>query len=165
MTRRMKDAAINQELQSGIIFGRQFSTSVVLFQEAVASKLGLNATDYRCLEIIIRNAPLTAKALAKEVNLTTGAITGIVDRLEKAGYVERQTNANDRRSIIINPLITQRQIHEKLGNAFELYRTAIASLFKKYDARQTAAIIDFLTEFVKILKDQTSKLQRELNIC
>ena len=156
----MKDTAINQELQSGIVFGREFSTSVVLFQEALASKLGLNATDYRCLELIIRNAPLSAKALAREVNLTTGAITGIVDHLEKAGYVERQTNANDRRSIIINPLVTEKQIHERLGNILESYRNAIASLFKKYDSKQTSAIVDFLTEFVKILKEQSSKVQR-----
>ncbi|MGD0203286.1 MAG: MarR family transcriptional regulator [Candidatus Bathyarchaeia archaeon] len=153
--------AIEEDLPSGVLFGREFSTSVVLFQEAVASKLGLNATDYRCLELIIRKGSMTAKVLAEEVNLSTGAITGIIDHLEKAGYVERQANPKDRRSIIINPLITHKEIHEKIGNTMESYRTAMTELFKKYDAKQTAAIVDFLQEFVQILKDQTSKLKEK----
>jgi len=151
--------ANEQDLPSGVIFGREFSTSVVLFQEAIASKLGLNATDYRCLEFTVRKGPMTAKALAEEVHLTTGAITGIVDHLEKAGYVERLENPKDRRSIIINPLITQKELHEKLGNIMDSYRDAIAELFKRFDANQIAAIVDFLREFVIILKEQTSNLQ------
>jgi hypothetical protein len=43
----------------------------------------------------------------------------------------------------------------------ESYRTAMTELFKKYDAKQTAAIVDFLQEFVQILKDQTSKLKEK----
>jgi DNA-binding MarR family transcriptional regulator len=148
-----------RDLPYGVLFGRDFSTSVVLFQEALASKLGLNATDYRCLELIIRKDPMTAKALAEEVRLTTGAITGIVDHLEKAGYVERLENPKDRRSIIINPLITHQKIHEKLGNTMDSYRDAIAGLFKRYDSNQVAAIVDFLREFVIVLKEQTAKLQ------
>jgi DNA-binding MarR family transcriptional regulator len=148
-----------QDLPAGVLFGRDFSTSIVLFQEALASKLGLNATDYRCLELIIRKGPMTAKALAEEIRLTTGAITGIVDHLEKAGYVERLENPKDRRSIIINPLITHQKIHEKMGNTMDSYRDAIAELFKRYDSNQVAAIADFLKEFVLVLKEQTAKLQ------
>jgi len=142
-----------------VVFGREFSTSVVLFQEAVAAKLGLNATDYRCLDLIIRKGPMTAKALAEEVRLTTGSITSIVDHLEKAGYVKRLENPKDRRSIIINPLVTHKQLHEKTGDLMDSYRAAMAELFKRYDAYQTATIVDFLREFVKVLKEQASKIR------
>ena len=102
---------------------------------------------------------MTAKALAEEVRLTTGAITGIVDHLEKAGYVERLENPTDRRSVIIRPLITHRGVEKKLGDTMVSYRAAMSKLFGKYDVDQTAAIVDFLREFVQVLKGQTSKLR------
>ncbi len=144
---------------SGIVLGREFSTSVVLFQEAVAARLGLNATDYRCLEVILRRGRMTAKALAEEVHLTTGAITGIIDHLEKADYVERLENPADRRSIIIEPLVTDKQLGKKLGDSMISYRAAMSRLFKRYNADQTAIIVDFLEEFVQVLKTQTSKIK------
>ena len=149
----------DSDLRSGILLGRDFSTSLVLFQESVAMRLGLNATDHRCLEMILRRGPMTAKALSEEARLTTGAITGIVDHLEKAGYVERVENPSDRRSIIIRPLITQKEMEKKIGDAMVPYRAAISELFGKYDADQTAAIVDFLGRFVQVLKTQSSNLR------
>jgi len=148
-----------EDSASGIVLGREFSTSLVLFQEAIAARLGLNATDYRCLDLILRKGQMTAKALAEEVRLTTGAITGIVDHLEKAGYVERLENPMDRRSVIIRPLITHKGLEKKLGDTMVSYRAAMSKLFGKYDKDQTAAIVDFLGEFVQVLKAQTSKLR------
>lgn len=102
---------------------------------------------------------MPAKALAEEMHLTTGAITGIVDHLEKAGYVERLENPSDRRSVIISPLITHQGLAKKLGNTIVAYRTAVSELFGRYDADQTAVIVDFLGKFAQLLKTQTSKLQ------
>ena len=150
---------MEQNSAPGAFLGREFSTSLVLFQEAIALKLGLNATDYRCLEVILRKGPMTAKALAEELHLTTGAITGIVDHLEKAHYVERLENPKDRRSVIIRPLITPKRLDKKLGDSMVAYRAAMSKLFGKYNADQTAVIVDFLREFVQVLKTQTSKLR------
>ena len=150
---------VEQDPAAGIVFGREFSTSLVLFQEAVAARLGLNATDYRCLVVILTRGQMTAKALSEEVRLTTGAITGIVDHLERAGYVVRLENPKDRRSVIISPVITQRGLDKRLGDTMVTYRAAMTKLFGKYDADQTAAIVDFLGEFVQVLRAQTSKLR------
>ena len=144
---------------SGVVLGREFSTSLVLFQEAIATKLGLNATDYRCLEVILRKGKMTAKALSEEVHLTTGAITGIVDHLEKAGYVKRNDNPEDRRSVLISPLVDERGLDKKLGDSMVAYRAEMSNLFRKYDRDQTAVIVDFLGEFMKVLREQTSKLR------
>lgn len=150
---------MGEDSPAGAVLGREFSTSLVLFQEAIAARLGLNATDYRCLEVILRKGRMTAKALSGEVRLTTGAITGIVDHLEEAGYVERLENPRDRRSVIISPLVTQGDVEKKLGDTLASYRAAMAKLFEKYDGEQTAAIVDFLGEFVRVLKAQTARLQ------
>jgi len=128
-----------------------------MFQETLAGKLGLNATDYRCLEVILRKGSMTAKTLAEELRLTTGAITGIADHLERAGYVERLENPADRRSVIISPTVTEKALDKKLGNTILDYRAAMSKLFAKYDKEQTAAIVDFLKEFNQILKSQTSR--------
>jgi DNA-binding MarR family transcriptional regulator len=155
------EAGINlsgEDSASGIVLGREFSTSVVLFQESIATRLGLNATDYRCLDVMLRKGQMTAKSLAEEVRLTTGAITSIVDHLERAGFVERLENPTDRRSVIIRPLVTHKELEKKLGDAMLSYRAAMSKLFGKYDSDQTAAIVDFLEEFVKVLKAQTSML-------
>lgn len=158
MSAERRIALSQEDSASGIVLGREFSTSLVLFQEAIAARLGLNATDYRCLEVILRSGQMTAKALAVELRLTTGAITGIVDHLESAGYVERLENPSDRRSVIVRPCVTQKELDKKLGDAISSYRAAMSKVFERYDARQTAAIVDFLTEFVKVLKTQTSRL-------
>lgn len=140
-------------------FGREFSTSLVLFQESIAARLGLNATDYRCLEVILRKGQMTAKALAEEARLTTGAITGIVDHLERAGYVERIENPKDRRSVIVRPIITHKSLEKKLGDTMVQYRTAMSKLFGRYTQDQVAVIIDFLGEFARLLKEETSKIR------
>ena len=142
---------------AGIVLGREFSTSVVLFQESIAAKLGLNATDYRCLEVILRKGAMPAKTLAEELRLTTGAITGIVDHLEKAGYVERRENLKDRRSVIISPLVSENGVEKKLGKAMAAYRDSMSRLFAKYNKEQIATIVDFLNEFIKILRSQRSR--------
>ncbi len=109
--------------------------------------------------MILRKGRMTAKSLSEEVRLTTGAITGIVDHLEKAGYVERLENPRDRRSVILSPVITQRELDKKLGDTMIAYRAAMSKLFGKYDRDQTIVIVDFLTGFVQVLKAQTSKLR------
>ena len=102
---------------------------------------------------------MTAKALSEEVHLTTGAITGIVDHLEKAGYVKRNDNPEDRRSVLISPLVDERGLDKKLGDSMVAYRAEMSNLFRKYDRDQTAVIVDFLGEFMKVLREQTSKLR------
>jgi len=149
-----------EDSESGIVLGREFSTSVVLFQEAMAVRLGLNATDYRCLDMILRKGQMTAKALAEEARLTTGAITGIVDHLENARYVERVENPVDRRSVIIRPTISQKALERRLGNTILSYRTAMSKLFRKYDEGQIVVIVDFLREFTLVLKAQTAILSK-----
>src|SRR5262249_43014336 len=68
---------------------RQLSAATIMFHQAVADRLGMNVTDHKCADILERNGPMTAGELAERTGLTTGAITGVIDRLEKAGFVRR----------------------------------------------------------------------------
>jgi DNA-binding MarR family transcriptional regulator len=71
------------------------------FDNLAAARLGVNLTDLHCLNIIERSGGLTASALAAQAGLTSGAITGVIDRLERAGYARRERDAGDRRRVMI----------------------------------------------------------------
>src|SRR3954451_23111227 len=81
---------------------RDLATAIVTFHEAVARRLGVTAADQRVLGVLGRMGVATPSRLAESTGLTTGAITGIVDRLERAGFAKRAPNPDDRRSILVH---------------------------------------------------------------
>src|SRR5262245_57499161 len=72
-----------------------------MFHQAVADRLGLNPTDHKAADRRLTRGPMTAGELADATGLTTGAVTGVIDRLEKAGYVRREDDPKDRRRVIV----------------------------------------------------------------
>src|SRR3954470_6827245 len=95
---------------------REISTVTILFHQAIADRLGMNVTDHKCAGILARSGPITAGELARLTGLTTGAITGVVDRLEQAGFVRRARDSSDRRRVIIEP--DAKQIERKIVPLF-----------------------------------------------
>jgi DNA-binding MarR family transcriptional regulator len=71
------------------------------FDDAAAARLGINRTDMRCLDILEREGPMTAGRLAGEAGLTSGGITAVLDHLERAGYVKRVRDTQDRRRVMV----------------------------------------------------------------
>jgi hypothetical protein len=90
LTRKSSAKRKAAPLPPGEALGRELSAAVVLFHEAVAAQLGMSATEWRCLSLLSQQGPATAGRLAQLSGFTTGAITGIVDRLERAGYARRE---------------------------------------------------------------------------
>src|SRR5947209_8850648 len=88
---------------------RVFANQTVLYTQAVAEQLGLNLTDLSCTGILSVEGPMTAGRLAELTGLTTGAITGAIDRLERAGYVRRERDPQDRRRVVVVP-VTERLV-------------------------------------------------------
>jgi DNA-binding MarR family transcriptional regulator len=80
---------------------RSYQAAVDVFDDAVARKLGINRTDFRCLDILDQHQPMTAGALAKSTRLSTGAVTFALDRLEAAGFVLRRRDDDDRRRVLV----------------------------------------------------------------
>ena len=79
---------------------RQHSTAVVLFHHAVAERLGLGPTDHKCLDLLRDRGTMTGSELSAITGLTSGAITGVVSRLERAGYLRREQDPSDGRKQI-----------------------------------------------------------------
>lgn len=150
----------NPKISSSEILGRELSEAVIMFHGAIAHRIGMSATEWKCLELLERTGPITAKRLAEMSGLTTGAITGIVDRLEKTGYVRRDENPEDRRSIIIQPL-ERPDLIEEITPIFSSLGQAMSNLAQNYTEKELQIIQDFFKNTVNILHDLTFKIKEE----
>jgi DNA-binding MarR family transcriptional regulator len=137
--------------------GRELTSANLFLHTLIAGKVGLNATDTRCLEILARSpgAPLTAGALTEATGLTTGAITGIVDRLEIAGYVKRVRDTKDRRKIFVE-LVPGADA--KLAKLYEGIGREMERLASGYSVAELQLIHKFLETNLDILKRQIEVL-------
>lgn len=149
--RQARIAAISETL------GRDLATRTVLFHHHLAARLGLSVTDLKCLDLLrAAEVPLTAKNLADLIGLTGGAITGVADRLESAGFVERVRDPEDRRRWELRPLPTRQA---EIAALFAPLSTAIADLAARYDDEQLDVITSFLTGLEDALDQQISTLR------
>lgn len=139
--------------------GRELSNAVIFFHEAVASHLGMSAAEWKCLGLLDQHGPATAGRLAELSGFTTGAITGIVDRLEQAGYVRRESHPNDRRSVIVQPRHLK-ELKERVAPIFQSLGRAMAQIAGGYRPEELAAIARFFRETTEVLRNETAKLKR-----
>ncbi len=113
---------------------RKVGVQSVLLSDAVAKLVGANPTDLECLDLLSLGGPTTAGRLAAHTGLTTGAMTAVIDRLERAGFARRLRNTEDRRSVLVEAL------PERLHQIEALYQplaVAVARLNEEY-RRSTA---------------------------
>src|SRR5215470_3991220 len=136
--------------------GRTLSTHTVMLHAAVAERLGLNITDHKALDFACRGGgTVTAGELAELTGLTTGAITGVIDRLEKAGFARRERDPNDRRRIILRPTARAQEI----GKLFESLARSMTKLCSQYTDRDLALMIDFFDRITTLVQEETRKLR------
>jgi len=120
---------------------RDASGQGVLYSQAVAQRLGINSTDLECLDFIVLRGPVTAGALAKATGLTSGAITGVIDRLERAGLACRERDPGDRRKVMVRALP---MVEERVAPLFEPMRRAAMRTLASYRDKDLALLLDFL---------------------
>ena len=150
-------AAIFSDLQQAI---RKLSAQSVLFSTAVSSRLGINSSDLECLDIVNLSGAATAGQLATVTGLTTGAITGVIDRLEKAGYVRRRRDPSDRRRVIIEALP---DAEREIGPMFASLSQAVTQLWSTFSDHDLTLILDFVTKSYPVMVEETAKL-REMDV-
>ncbi len=121
---------------------RDASGQGVLYSQAVAERLGINSTDLECLDVVVMRGPVTAGDLARATGLTTGAITGAIDRLDRAGFAKREHDPADRRKVLVRatPLVERR-----IMPLFRPMEQASVSALSGYNDDELALLLDFLT--------------------
>ena len=133
---------------------REFAARDALFHEAVAKTIGMHSTDEKVLRLLGADA-MTAGDLVSHTGLTGAAVTALVYRLIKLGYVTRERDAHDRRKVVIRAVSTKlRDINQLYGGL----RGALQTLLSKYEATEFETIMDFLTNATAAMAEQTEKL-------
>lgn len=136
--------ATRSELLAGLGMAmREVSGLGVLHSHAMAAALGINSTDLECLDLVMLRGRMTAGDLASMTGLTTGAITGVIDRLERANFVRRERDLKDRRKVFVEVLPG---IQESLNPLGEPMQAAVFEVLSKYEDGDLKMLLDILSQ-------------------
>jgi DNA-binding MarR family transcriptional regulator len=141
-----------QELENA---NRRVSSQGAMFAKLVADRAGVSSADMECIDFVNVEGRMTAGRLAELTGLTTGAITGVVDRLEKAGLVRRERDESDRRKVFIVP-VPERMM--EVGRPYELVKRAMQKQCEAYTDAELKFLIRYGTEGYRSMLDATTQL-------
>jgi DNA-binding MarR family transcriptional regulator len=146
------------ELQRFGSMGREMSGLTVLLHSRIADQMGVSATDYKCLDIVMQGtSPLTAGQIAKMSGLSTGAVTGVIDRLEKRGFVRRVRDPHDRRKVLVE---VTRMDMSRYDHLFAHLATGMAEVLALFSPQERAVVERFQrTTIDRLRRDAFSGLE------
>ncbi|WP_055494906.1 MarR family winged helix-turn-helix transcriptional regulator [Streptomyces sp. TP-A0356] len=153
----MVQGAASEDPAAGELLGREFATAIVVFHEAVGRLLGLSAVERKCLDVLRRLGPVAAGTIGEHTGLTTGAVTGLVDRLEKAGYVRRARDPHDRRKVVVQ-LLPNERMDALLAAALGPFTDDMTKLTTKYSDAERRAIADWVGRTTEVLVANTERI-------
>jgi DNA-binding MarR family transcriptional regulator len=138
------------------MLGRELSQVTVLFHAQVADRVGLSATDHKCLDLAVQaDRPLTAGQIAELSGLSTGAVTGVIDRLERANFVRRVRDPHDRRKVLVEVSAVSLS---RYGDIYDGLKAALDTELAKYTPDELAAIERYTRTMIDVLRVESEKL-------
>jgi DNA-binding MarR family transcriptional regulator len=129
---------------------RGFIASAILFNQKAADRLGINLTDCQCLNILQMTGAIPAGRLAELTGLTTGTITGVIDRLEKARFVQRVRDPGDRRRVIVQPIPDR---EDEIKQIYAAPGQATANVLASYSDQDIVIILSFFSQITNQRKE------------
>lgn len=142
-----------QELENAM---RRVSSQGAMFAKTVADRAGISSADMDCIDFVNVEGRMTAGRLAELTGLTTGAITGVVDRLEKAGFVRRERDESDRRKVFIVPVAERMKM--EMGRPFELVRRVMQKQCDAYSEAELKFLVRYGNESYQSMLEATTQL-------
>jgi DNA-binding MarR family transcriptional regulator len=136
---------------------RRAGSVMQLVGAAAADRIGINVTDLNCLNILALSGELTAGELARATGLTTASITGVLDRLEDAGFVRRERDTRDRRRVVVRLDATRglRDVGLVFAPVVQAWRDAAA----RYSDEELSLILEFQLQLEQIMRDALIQLR------
>jgi DNA-binding MarR family transcriptional regulator len=121
---------------------RQFIAGSILYNQQVADRVGLHLTDMQCINVLELMGPSTPGELARSTGLTTGGVTVMLDRLEKRGYLKREPNPRDRRSVLVHLNPTK---VKKMQGFYGEINQRMAALLEETPERELRSVVKLLS--------------------
>jgi DNA-binding MarR family transcriptional regulator len=142
-----------QELEHAL---RRSSGQGAIYSQAVADVAGISSSDMDCLDFLNLEGRVTAGRLAEVTGLTTGAITGVIDRLEKAGLVRRERDSEDRRKVFI---AVMPESVAKIGRLYEPMQRGVKKAWEAYSEAELKLLLRFANQSYETMLDATANLK------
>lgn len=142
-----------QELETAM---RKSSAQGTMFAQAVADQAGISSSDMDCMDFLVMEGRMTAGRLAELTGLTTGAITGVADRLEKAGFVRRERDDSDRRKVFIAPV---KERLAAIGRFYALMQRAMHKQSDAYTDDELKLLLRYATDSYHSILEATNQLK------
>jgi DNA-binding MarR family transcriptional regulator len=139
---------------------RKTGSLMQVMSQAAADRIGINATDLNCLNILSFSGSLTAGELAKATGLTTASITGVVDRLEAAGFVTRERNAIDRRRVVVT-IVLEKALRE-VATVFAPMVADWQQLAARYSDDELQLIVEFYDQMEQVIRKHLDRLREQV---
>ena len=153
MSRGKARAALLQELEEAM---RRSTAQGAMFAKTVADRAGISASDMDCMDFLNLEGRMTAGRLAELTGLTTGAITGVIDRLEKAGYVRRERDDSDRRKVFIAVVP---ETAAKIGRLYVPMQQSMQKVWSRYSEEELRLLLRFANDGYKGVLEATEALK------
>ena len=135
---------------------RQVSAAEQRHGKAIARRLNMHATDFEALSFIVERGAPTTGEVGRKLGLTSGAVTGVIDRLAERGFVERVADPRDRRKVVVRPVAARIKPVSELFGPIE---PALAGLVARYSQQQIATIEQFLGQASELVVAHAVKLE------
>lgn len=133
-----------------------YAYTSIQMHEAIGRKAGLSGTDHKYLGFLLQKGEMTAGELATLSGLTTGAVTGLIDRLEKKKLVKRQYAEDDRRKVMIVP--DTKKIMALLEPLYREFRSQSEKLIAGFNSKELKVLEKYFSGAIDIMNDTTNKL-------
>jgi DNA-binding MarR family transcriptional regulator len=145
-----------QLLQAFSVAGRDYSRVSLMFRRAISESMKLNVTDGECLDFLLEAGSATLSELTRMTGLSPSAMTTCIDRLERAGYVKRQSDTQDRRRVMVVP--NMKSIGQAI-KAYEIFFTAASKTLTPLSDEKLVAITEYFTSMSGVYRGQIERLQ------
>ena len=147
-----------RRLESEFLLAMRRAGSIMqLLGQVSADRIGINATDLNCLNLVALTGHMTAGDLAKQTGLSTASITGVLDRLEEGGFVRRVRDPHDRRRVIAEladgPRL--REVGSTFGPVVKAWRATAAD----YSDDELRLLLEFQGKLEEIMRSQLARLR------
>ena len=146
----------NEQIKHLRKLSQHYAYISIQMHEAVARKAGLSGTDHKFLGFLIEKGQMTAGELSTLTGLTTGAVTGLIDRFEKKNLVKRQVAQDDRRKVIIEPITST--IMALLVPLYEEFRSKSEKLIASFSEEESKIIEAYFLKAIEIMNETTNNL-------
>jgi DNA-binding MarR family transcriptional regulator len=137
---------------------RNYSDASILMHEAIARSVGLSGTDHKYLGLILKKKEMSAGEIAEITGLTTGAVTALIDRLEKRKLVKRKAEKTDRRKVMIIP--NTQKVMKLLGPIFNDLQNRTQELKNTFSDAEMNVIERYFVSATEIMKTVTQNLKK-----